>query len=344
MYPDPAEEPEGFLDWLIELDQRFEDAVLLPMTDITVPVVLRHKASFHRLRTTLPSLEAYDAVSDKFNLHHLARRAGIKAPRTLRVRCGDCFPRLDELEYPLVIKPARSVTRIGDRSIKRTVSYAQNPLEATARLRSLVDEGDEMLLQQYVQGVGAGVFALYDEGKPIQFFAHRRIREKPPSGGVSVVCESVPLRDDLVGAARAVLDPLSWHGVAMLEFKVDAKGTPWLIEINARLWGSLQLAVDAGADFPAMLYDLAVGDRSLRRRRYRTGCRLRWFLGDLDNLYLTLRERRSYREKLAAVARFCVFWQPGLRYELLRFSDPQPACYALRDYVDQLFASIETSR
>ena len=40
----------------------------------------------------------------------------------------------------------------------------------------------------------------------------------------------------------------------MVEFKLDARdGVAKLMEINGRFWGSLQLAVDAGVDFPAIL-------------------------------------------------------------------------------------------
>ena len=37
----------------------------------------------------------------------------------------------------------------------------------------------------------------------------------------------------------------------MVEFKHDERdGVPKLMEINGRFWGSLQLAIDAGVDFP----------------------------------------------------------------------------------------------
>ncbi len=46
----------------------------------------------------------------------------------------------------------------------------------------------------------------------------------------------------------------------MVEFKADARtGTPYLMEINGRFWGSLQLAIDAGVDFPAILVAAALG-------------------------------------------------------------------------------------
>ncbi len=44
----------------------------------------------------------------------------------------------------------------------------------------------------------------------------------------------------------------------MLELKVDdADGTPRIMEMNPRFWGSLALALRAGVDFPWLLYQLA---------------------------------------------------------------------------------------
>jgi predicted ATP-grasp superfamily ATP-dependent carboligase len=54
-------------------------------------------------------------------------------------------------------------------------------------------------------------------------------------------------------------------GVAMVEFKLDRRkgNAAKLIDVNGRFWGSLQLAILSGVDFPYYLYQLAVGDRSL---------------------------------------------------------------------------------
>jgi len=43
----------------------------------------------------------------------------------------------------------------------------------------------------------------------------------------------------------------------MVEFRVDARdGTAKLMEVNPRFWGSLQLSILSGADFPYLLYNL----------------------------------------------------------------------------------------
>ncbi|MCG6900719.1 MAG: hypothetical protein LJE75_12070 [Gammaproteobacteria bacterium] len=74
--------------------------------------------------------------------------------------------------------------------------------------------------------LGQGVFALYNHGKPLVFFAHRRLWEKPPSGSVSVFSESIPVDPVMEGYARTLLDHVGRHGVAMVEFKVAEDGTP----------------------------------------------------------------------------------------------------------------------
>ncbi len=198
---------------------------------------------------------------------------------------------------------------------------------------------EDLLLQQYVQGYGAGVFGLYDRGRPLCFFAHRRLRERPPSGGVSVLSESIEPPAEALECARRVLESRRWHGVAMVEFKVDTQGRCWLIEVNARFWGSLQLAVDSGADFPWFLYQLATGQAPQIPDRFALGRRLRWWLGDLDNLYAQLRHPApgvGAWKLLEAAASFAVPWVPRLRYELFRWNDPWPACRGLRQYLSAL--------
>ena len=340
LHPDAAVAPAEFLDWLEELGRKQPETVLLPMTDLTAPLVLQARARLGGLRTALPTLAAYEAVSDKYALFKLAEQVGVRSPET-RVVSRRNVASLENLSaYPLVVKPRRSAERSAAGVTKRAVRYADNAQElAKIAAAELLDDADELLVQQYVSGFGAGVFGLYDRGKPLFFFAHRRIREKPPSGGISVLCESTPLPEEGVEAARRLLDSLQWHGVAMVEFKIDPQGRTWLIEINARFWGSLQLAVDCGADFPWFVYQIATGRTPEIPARYAVGERLRWWLGDLDNLYARLRDARwtpTALHKTRAVGDFLMPWQPRTRYEFMRWNDPGPAVAALGQYLAAL--------
>ena len=342
VYPDPTTEPDAFCRWLEQMNSRFPEAVLLPMTDVTVPLVLDMAPKIQHLLTTLPSRQSYEAVTDKYLLFELARNVGVRVPATATVS-KETLGSLNSqsFRYPVVVKPRKSAMRLSTGVAKRAVHYADDSVHLIRTIKDmLLDDEDELLIQERIDGYGAAVFGIYEHGRPRFFFAHRRIREKPPSGGVSVLCESVPLRDEEVAAARRILDSLNWHGVAMIEFKVDTAGHAWLIEINARFWGSLQLAVDSGADFPWLIYQLAMGADPEIPLSYTAGNRLRWWLGDLDNLYARLRDPHwtpTISHKAKSVCEFLMSRHPHTRYEFLRWNDPGPSIAAFRQYISSLF-------
>jgi len=106
---------------------------------------------------------------------------------------------------------------------------------------------------------------------------------------------SILASEALLDKATRLLDGFNWEGVAMVECKIDAAtGVPYLIEINGRFWGTTQLAVDAGVDFPALLVRRVLGEAALGPERYRVGYRERWWWGEVD--YLLARLRRSGRD------------------------------------------------
>ena len=185
-----------------------------------------------------------------------------------------------------------------------------------------------MLVQQRITGPGLGVFLLAWDGRTLAAFAHRRIREKPPTGGVSVYRESVAVAPELREYSERLLERFHWRGVAMVEFKQDAAtGTPYLMEINGRFWGSLQLAIDAGVDFPEMLLGVTMGEAREPMRGFTEGVRCRWLWGDVDHLLWILRTPRAVRAahpdlpgRLGALGRFLVPWRPGT---ISRYSGPE---------------------
>jgi predicted ATP-grasp superfamily ATP-dependent carboligase len=193
-------------------------------------------------------------------------------------------------------------------------------------------EAYPVLVQERVIGAGLGVFVLLWDGEVRAAFAHRRIREKPPSGGVSVLSESVALDPDLLARSVALLRDFDWQGVAMVEYKIDDRtGVPFLMEVNGRFWGSLQLAIDAGVDFPNILVAAACGEPTPPVGNYKLGVRLRWEWGDVDNLATRLRRSPAALAmppgapgRLKGIVDFARAFGPGTRGEVLRLADPRP--------------------
>jgi predicted ATP-grasp superfamily ATP-dependent carboligase len=111
----------------------------------------------------------------------------------------------------------------------------------------------------------------------------------------------------------------------MIECKrEEGTGRHVVMEVNGRFWGSLQLAIDAGIDFPALLVHCVAGEAVPECRNYRVGVRSRWFWGDVDHLYLRLRDGARSGERLTALRDFLfAFLQRG-RGEVYRWRDPAP--------------------
>lgn len=96
---------------------------------------------------------------------------------------------------------------------------------------------------------------MYDDGKPIAEFMHRRVKEFPVSGGPSVVAESF-YDSRLQEYGRILCRELNWCGPIMCEFKYDSNADEYkLIEINPKLWGSLDLTIAAGVNIPELMIE-----------------------------------------------------------------------------------------
>jgi predicted ATP-grasp superfamily ATP-dependent carboligase len=339
--PDAGDRAEAYADRIRQLCREHRIDVLIPVTDAAIEAVLPSAAELAPTRIPLPPYEVYHAISDKRGLMERARELGVPTPPELEL--PDAATPVDEAalpRFPVVVKPARSVVNTGEEQIHTSVAHAVDREALDEVLRRAHPQSYPLLIQEYIPGVGEGAFFLMWDGRPVARFSHRRIREKPPAAGVSVYREAIPLAADLEEYSRRLLDDFGWSGVAMVEYRRSLlDGVPYLMEVNGRFWGSLQLAVDAGVDFPSLLVDCVLGLDPEPVETYRAGVRSRWWLGDLDHLIIRMKESTpKYRlppdagSRAGAFLRFLVPWKPGDRSEIFRLSDPGPGLLEMREW------------
>ena len=339
-YPDPAAAPARFISQVIDIADRLAIDTIIPATDLTTMLLVSQSNLAKNVHLTAPPAASYEALTDKAQLVDLARGLGVAVPETRVVHSADAaVDAAHEFGFPVVLKPARSRYLKDDHVRSTSVQIVQRADSLSAAVRSLSWLGDiPCLVQRFVPGYGGGAFALYGPSGPIAWFAHRRIREKPPAGGVSVLSESVPLDPALQSAATTLLAAVGWTGVAMVEFRIATDGTPYLMEVNGRFWGSLQLSIDSGIDFPWLLYRLTHGMAVDAPAPYTVGRRLRWLLGDCDSLLIDLRHNSvGLSRKARALAAFAgSFLDLRCRQEILRLDDPKPAVIEALQWVRAL--------
>jgi predicted ATP-grasp superfamily ATP-dependent carboligase len=335
--PDPALGVGGYREGVRRLVEEQKVDVLIPMTDRSASTLLDLRLAHPSLVIPFPSKSTYEAVADKRLLLQTAHELGVPVPDQVVLTSprdvpDGADPRLDSIGPPYVLKPARSAVVGETGSLSLRVRVVNSRSELPEALAAFPAEAYPILVQSRVSGPGVGVFVLCGGGEIVASFAHRRIREKPPTGGISVYRESTELRSDVLEYSQRLMRRFSWDGVAMVEFKEDElTGVPYLMEVNGRFWGSLQLAIDAGIDFPRLLVAAALGDRDSCPAGYRTGVRSRWLWGDVDHLVWILRAPRGYRadnpflpSRIGALGRFLVPWRPKERLEVLRLRDVRP--------------------
>src|ERR1700743_616667 len=247
-----------FHTWLRAQDAKRHYALIVPATEASL-LALRQLDENDPLRqkAVIPGNAALETALDKEKTWQLAHKLGIPAP------AGILISSVEEIghaaQFPVVLKPTHSKITVAGELRTLAVAVVKNETERQEQLRRWLSL-TPVQQQQYVFGRGVGAEFLFDRGKKVWHFTHERVHEYPLTGGASSYRRSIAPPADLLRDAEKLLTALRWHGVAMVEFKMDAQGRYWLMEINPRFWGSLASSIDAGVDFPKGLLQVALGE------------------------------------------------------------------------------------
>ncbi|NOZ22675.1 MAG: ATP-grasp domain-containing protein [Planctomycetes bacterium] len=318
VHPIPAYDPTDDL-WkrsLISILQRERPDLVIPTNDKAILPLQAHRADFADCAPIyLLDERAFEVACDKFKTCELAAALGIPIPPYVIVsRTSEVDSVLRKLQLPVVLKP-RASYRLRDLSNRRHVRKAYTKEDLEAYLKTMLPEG-KVLVQQSVPGSGVGVEVLAHEKEILLAFQHVRIHESLMGGGT--YRKSVPVQPELLDAVAKLVRALNYTGVAMMEFRVDFRTGGWfLLEINGRFWGSLPLAVAAGADFPYSLYQLLVEGKRDFPQGYRKGIYCRTVFADMRWMRQDLKAGRSDKTRCGFS-----FWQAmGEAMNILTFQE-----------------------
>lgn len=240
----------------------------------------------------LPDWKDMEIAFNKDRTMELAGRIGVPAPRTVELSDRTDVERIDE--FPVVLKASE----------QSRVRYCRDLQEAREQYLELAGSSrSKIIAQEYVTGYGCGFYGVYRDGRLMDFYLHQRLREFPTTGGASAMARSYRSRR-LFDLGKKMGDALNWNGPIMVEFKRDQRtGDYKLIEVNPKLWGSLDLTLAAGIDIPGLIFSLADGtmERPAASRyedaHYRD-VTFRWPFPDQFKVFCVRPSLRSGRELL----------------------------------------------
>jgi len=248
-------------DFLLNLIKKNKYDVLVVCTEHVINILSQRRQEFAPfVKFALPSNESFKITADKIATLKYAAEKKIPMPRTVFPESIEqAFEKAKVLEYPFVIKGSQ-----GSGAANVDIVYGKHEFENKYLkvIENLKDFGVEELpmLQEFVEGVGYGFSTIYNNGKRIAHFMHRRLLQYPSAAGQCVIAHQV-FEKELEESGTRLFDSLDWHSVGMAEFRKDVKdGIFKLMEINPRFWGSVDLPIRLGIDFADLYRRLALNE------------------------------------------------------------------------------------
>jgi predicted ATP-grasp superfamily ATP-dependent carboligase len=331
--PSSFDNLEGFVKSLLKNAKTGKYLTIFPLSDSSLLPVSEHREQLSPyLKLVLPSHESVLNTLDKSKTLRIANEEGIPTPETFQAKnIAEVIKISAKIRYPAVIKPKQSYiwNRNGKANFSRPF-YVNSASELFSTYEKVDKNFPEPIIQEYVPGHNVSVALLFDHGEPKAGCAIKVKRTMPVTGGNSVLRESISLDPALLRFSSDLLRRLQWHGVAEVEFKIDSRdSTPKLMEINGRFWGSMNVAIESGVDFPYLLYLLAKGEKICPVFKYKVGVKFRWLNGDIENLQSTLRGEPKvvnyeFSSKLKTILRFLKFYGRNMHYDGFSLHDPLP--------------------
>jgi predicted ATP-grasp superfamily ATP-dependent carboligase len=207
---------------------------------------------------------------DKERLTLSAGRAGLRVPRT-----GEATREgMAQMSAPFIVKPASPV----DAALQ---AEASEDVDAALRqAQSIEDAGGRAIAQEMLDGSLVAVSLVAGESGIISICQQLAIHTWPRPVGVTARGVSVAVDPVLRSGIERLLEELQWQGLAQLQFLVPADGEPRLLDFNPRYYGSLGLAIRAGANHPDVWARVATG-LPVSPVTGRAGATFQWLSRDL---------------------------------------------------------------
>lgn len=340
------------------IGERFGSATIATVSEANLAWLAANRAAIAPVVALVPGLEQLALALDKSRTLALAREVGVPVPVTWQPRSMAEARALRPDAFPVVLKwpdPAAVMGALRAAGLPlHKAEFARDLAALQSALARYEPLGQWPLVQRYARGHGLGQFFFMHEGHVLRSFQHLRIAEWPPEGGFSSVCDAVPLGEHRALQALSVrlLQAMRWEGVAMVEYRFDAAtGQAELMEVNGRFWGSLPLAVQAGAGFAVLAHFVQGQGAPVALGPLRDDLRCRMVATELKRLARIVLHPERIEDPMfqvrpaAEVWRFVRdFFSLRTRYYLWSIDDPRPFWADLRNVVRKVSRKVRARR
>jgi len=237
----PEVESKSYLTRLFEIITKHKISILMPSSGYDIYRYSKNKRKLLKLGA-LPVVSDENTMEicrDKLQTYrHLSKKFDLPAttldPKDIR-------------GFPLIAKP-----RYGKGS--KGIIKIENSID----LKYTLSKQRELIFQEYLPGTEYTIDVLSDlDGNPLIAVPRIRVETK---AGISTVGKIV-MDEKISETCKSIAKYLKIKGPCCIQMKESNDGTLKLVEVNPRLGGGTIFTALAGANFPAMILDMAMGKR-----------------------------------------------------------------------------------
>ncbi|MDO4487566.1 MAG: ATP-grasp domain-containing protein [Eubacteriales bacterium] len=263
---------EDYIPFLLDVCRKYEIGLLVPLFDIDLPVLARHRKEFTDIGVVLAvsDEDCIAACNDKFAMFHKLWKAGIRCPETT-LSVDDALLKIDTfiMQYPVIVKPRFGMGSLGlfnaedkaelkvmykkcERAIAKTyLKYEAASCPEEAVIIQTMQEGDEY-----------GLDVINDFNGRYQ----TTIVRKKAAMRAGETDEAVVLtRDDdeyqiLTKLGEQISAAFGHRGNMDVDVIMGENRLPYVIDMNARFGGGYPFSHMAGINLPKAYIEWAKGN------------------------------------------------------------------------------------
>ena len=281
-----ASNESRFVDFMIKLANReqIKGWVLMPTNDAWVYVLSKHKETLDEYyKVPIPHWDITKFALDKELTYSLAAECGILVPKTIHPKNIEELPKI-QINYPVILKGVEGLNFYRKTGAK---AFRANSLDELKRIYEKISgqiDFSEIVIQEEIPGGTDLVYSFcsfFKDKELLGIWTGRKVREHPVCFGTATFAESIFV-PEIVELGSKLLSAMNYYGISEIEFKKDPRDNKFkLIEMNARTWLWVSLAMRAGVDFPYMLYRDMMGEHNTPVTSFRENVKWMHFYTDL---------------------------------------------------------------
>jgi len=236
---------EDYIPQLLNICKKENVKLLIPLIDTGLLILAENKHRFKRAGVTalVSDVNVIQIAMDKHNTYKFFVENRIDTPKIFDI---DELLKRNDINYPLVMKPARGSASIGVTKIN-----------SKEELKFFKERIPDPILQEYIEGDEYTLDVLVDFDGKVKCVVPRKrleVRAGEVSKGITAKNKKViKTGKEVVEALKGALGPIIVQGFLARDGKFK------LTEINPRFGGGHPLAIVAGADYPRWIIEMMLG-------------------------------------------------------------------------------------